>query len=416
MKFILIALLSAMTAAAAPTATQVSSPGAFELYGVQFVEGPLTPTFQWEPSAGATQYTVQISDNRTDFSGKHLVYERTLPPPADDVPVINFVASGVRLQLAKTYYWRVYAEADGVRTGGSPFDPSAATFAVNLFRDFHLQRSFISKEIRDGAAFSLTKAPSTNVGYNADFALVYNPLRELEKVHFFPDQDGQHYDDHVHLFAALEGHVNSDPSPKVSQHNLLAEIGLDELKNWSPRNVPLDKAFSTYSRLTFRYESSQRGDVQKALASLRVYPIYQPIAIESIKTIPDWQSPGGEDYTLGFWHEESLGFDAGGTTRGQTKSLESDNGVFRLVAHVRPEVRLNFLRGVIPFNPKNVSLYADDTFMFLTTENRGVNFLTTGVNVDMTDNVGIQVYYKVGRAEPVFQKVESINVGLSAKF
>jgi hypothetical protein len=370
----------------------------------------------WDPLGKDLVYHVELSDTK-DF--KKILFQADTKGNTSIAGVVAFPVNDAELEPNKTYFFRVSVpKPDGTRIIAMPVGPGAdtITFRSLLPEGLHLQKSFSNKQLADGAVFSYSKPSSSNAAetYSADFALVYKPTSELTDFHFIPDRGNRFERDHVGIFGVVEGHVSSDPSPKVSEHNFIAQIGFDDFIKWSPQASEVFNSFYTYSTASVRYESSQSGDVQKALASLRVFPTFEPIAAGREKTLPNWRAYDGDKSSVGFIHEESFGVDAGGTTHGRGNSaLESDSSVFRLVAHIRPELRLNFLKS---FVPKGVSLYGDETLNYLVTSRRPANFFQAGVNLQFTDNVGMQFFYKVGEAAPQFKKVESINVGLSVKF
>ena len=114
-----------------------------------------------------------------------------------------------------------------------------------------------------------------------------------------------------------------------------------------------------------------------------------------------------------FQHEDTFGFDAGGTTKGKTNSVEDDTGVFRLTSECHPQLNLNFIQ--IPKYLDGVTLYADDIFRYLVPEARGVNFLTCGAEFHFNKNFGFTFSYKIGRDAPAFKKVDTFNFGFSGQ-
>jgi hypothetical protein len=370
----------------------------------------------WDPFGPDILYHIEVSDTK-DF--KKILVRADSSGNASIAGVVTYTVNQIPISPQTKYFYRISSSKSGGTTvPTTPVQPSTNTYTPDSFlpAGLHLQKSFSDKQLADGAVFSYSRPSSSNESetYSADFALVYKPQSALNNVHFVPNRGDEYERDQVSIFGVIEGHVSSDPNPKASEHNFIAQLGFDDFLKWSSTETKKFDSFYTYSTTAVRYESTQRGDVQKLLASVRIFPIFAPIGAGREKILPDWNDYDGDKSSIGFIHEESFGADVGGTTRGVSNStLESDNTVGRLVVHFRPELRLNFLKG---FVPKGVSVYGDDTFNYLISSRRPANFVQAGVNLQFTDNLGLQFFYKEGEAPPQFNKVESINVGITAKF
>jgi len=399
-------------------ADATTKPLTFDIEGARFDPKSNGIILLWDPLPGFPNqvYHVSVADS-PDF--KNIVFMADTPGTLNaDANVLSYKFPRSELAAAKkSYVYRVSTVTpDGrtiVGTVPTPTDPSAASADSISLSDsggkpsgslekspftLSLQKSFTNKISSDGAAFSYARASSSSATatYNADFALVLQEQTPLFRLR--PDQPASKSS--ATGFAVLEGHLNSNPDTNVSEHDLIAQVGLDDFENWQ------QDVFQTDLKLSAKYESSQSANVQKAVASLRLFPICEPIGIDQELNIIKG--------VLGFQHEVNVGIDAGGTTRGVGAStLEKENGVFRLVGEFHPELDLDFLR---PYVPGGAKLYADDTLQYLATARRMANFLQAGANLNFTDNIGVSFYYKVGESAPQFSKVQSINLALTVKF
>jgi hypothetical protein len=332
----------------------------------------------------------------------------------------------------RPYYWQVIAfYKDGTQAisqgSKSKTLDSTSVSPVNYFKGLTFQRSYIDKMVSEPPSFSFSEPQqsSTTSTYTLDAALVYNADLTLPN----PNADPKNpFTDSFGLVGAVDAHVSSDSSSSASEHSLAGEAGLSWLRDWTPNNPSLDNSFESYMTLTGTYESSQSGETQKALAVYRFTPIYWPPGAELGTILYHDQLADKDNYDnayITFVHEETLGFDGGGTTKGTTTGVENQTGVFRLVGEFHPKLTFNTssifatatgIGSEIGDRIKSIDIYADDIVRYLAPEARGVNFLSTGIDVNFNEDFGVTFYYKIGRDAPVFQKVESFNFGLTGSF
>jgi hypothetical protein len=300
----------------------------------------------------------------------------------------------------------------------------------------HVQRSFVTKNDPSGGTLSYSTSPNAAAAYNSDMAVYF----QSPKPDYSIDKDNSPIGV-VGFFAAAEEHINSDSDTNISQHSLAAEVGLDDRATWifEDKNPPpvahgepyRYHQFLLYTTLGLQFQSTQRGDLHKLLASVRFLPTAQDLAMGGdYLSFPDFRYLGDSGtHHLKFGWAPTLGVDLGGTThdtvpivkpkpgsKPASPPLETREPVCRLVAGVHPTLGFDYLKLLTNNTIEDSSLYLDDTFYVLVPESRAVNIFSSGLNIGFNKTASLDFYYKIGRDAPTFRKVESFNIGLSFKF
>lgn len=108
-----------------------------------------------------------------------------------------------------------------------------------------------------------------------------------------------------------------------------------------------------------------------------------------------------------------IGLDAGGYLKGSPQ-LEDADSALRLMARGTLDVYLNFLKDWLQI--KDVILYADNTYTYLTETEASMNYLKTGVNFQFNEFVGFGIEYKWGQDAPRFLDEEKLEAAFTLKF
>lgn len=432
---LLLPFATAAQTVAPPTTSSVpsSTTPSFQRLGA-FIPSPGRVVFEWmaDPTLNISTYRLLVSSNR-DFTTPILDVNIASPPDArvfastskdGTYKIIQFgpdrlaeyIPSQSPFRASVTYYWKVTGNSNSsqeIQSTPTKLDQATKFTPQQLgLTGFTLQRDFIEKNVTQTPVFSLGK-PQTSGGaptYNADVALVWRP-EGVDKNIFDPVGN---YPDSIGPFAAAEAHVSSDPSPKASEHSIGAEFGIWDYRHLTNTNTPLAQGLELYSTAAAQYQSSQNGETQKLVLSVQTVPVFFPWFMDQERAVIPSDDGQLQHAPISYQHELTFGFDAGGTTRGSATGLEDSTSVFRLMFEFHPQLNIHGPNGnLIPGLLKSISVYGDDTARYLATVNRGVNYLTSGVDFHITDNLAVSFYYKVGRTTPDFQKVESVNFGLS---
>jgi hypothetical protein len=124
------------------------------------------------------------------------------------------------------------------------------------------------------------------------------------------------------------------------------------------------------------------------------------------------QYSGKNDDFVQFRWRPYLGLDAGGTI--SDEAAKQASSPLWLMARGRADLRLNFLSKMCKVT--DVVVYLDDKFVRVTEADKSHNYLDTGVDFELTDNVGLTLQYTVGEDSPKFLHQKVFNGGLTVKF
>src|SRR5262249_23897958 len=107
-----------------------------------------------------------------------------------------------------------------------------------------------------------------------------------------------------------------------------------------------------------------------------------------------------------------VGLDAGGFL--ENSPPNNDNSVLWLMAKGRVELRLNLIQKALRLN--EVTIYFEDRYVYTEDEERSHNYLTTGIDFELNDNIGLTLDDTNGEDSPKFVPEEMFKGGLSVKF
>lgn len=392
------ALSAGSTPAAAAFAPAVPGPPNFELAtpGDTLTNEPLQPTLSWTedlnpaPRPTIEKYVVEISDER-DFRSVIHKNEEVQPRP-HPLSILYPIPEGV-LQPGVRYYWRVFAVYSPSHArqiaANAPFSFTTAYSLFQQFSDrgFALQRTVEGPDAGKGAEFSFLRTLGKHSVYTADFALIYK--------HRLP----QTSQTSIGIQTSIEGKLTSDESESEDAWRFRAGAIVDHLRP-ATRNL-------IYLSLAGKLEGDQDFDVKKLSLEALFTPTL-PDYLIGVSTPIDTASP------FQFRWRPYLGIDAGGTIR-RGPSKEAENTIFRLTPRVTARLKLNFLNEILNLN--QVYLWMDDTFYYLPLESKTErNFFTSGLEFEVTDNLGFGITYKNGESAPKFNRIKTLGGNISIRF
>lgn len=383
------------TAPQAPPSFQLSTPGD------NLTNEPVQPTLSWTedqnpaPRPVIERYIVEISDE-SDFGT--LVYKNEeVKPRPHPLTVEHTVPEGV-LEAGVTYYWRVSAvyspnPAGPAATQLAANAPFSFTTARSIFKrlsdkGFTLQRAVEGPDASKGAEFSFLRTLGKNTVYTADFALIHD--------HRFHQTARMS----VGLQTSIEGKLTSDESESEDAWRFRAGAVID--RNLKPGSLNL-----IYLSLGGKFEGDQDFDVKKISFEALFTPTLPDLFIGVSKPL-DTASP------FQFRWRPFISIDAGRTIR-RGSSNEVEENIFRLVPRATAKLKLNFLNEALKLN--EVYLWMDETFYYLPLEaKKRRNFFTSGLEFEVTDNLGFGVTYKNGESAPKFNRVNTLGATISIRF
>lgn len=287
-----------------------------------------------------------------------------------------------------------------VSAGTAP--PAEAASTTRLHSSEWMLRSGSEEEqIGEPASFSYSNDTENGSGteFAADFFLGWTSV--LENAGKFAAEP--HF--------SLEGHLNSADDEAGDAWRLRA--GADLYSYWGDGTGFVQ---GSYLKLYLKDEANRDLDYQRLSAELLWSPTIPSLHIGNYR--------GGERIALGAGgHRENrppvelrwrpyLGIDAGGTIAEDASVTEESS--LRLVAKAVVEINLNFLSKL--YDKANASIYLEDTFHYLTDGGDGHNFVKASFVTMLTEDVGINVAYKVGESSPDYKKLGLITAGVSIKF
>jgi hypothetical protein len=387
----------------AAAAAEPQTPPSFQLStpGDNLTNEPLQPTLSWTedqnpaPRPAIERYVVEISDEK-DF--RTLIYKNEeVKPRPHPLTIEHTVPEGV-LVPGVTYYWRVFAvyslnQASSTATQIASNAPFSFTTARSIFkrlsdRGFTLQRAVEGRDASKGAEFSFLRTLGKNTIYTADFALIHD--------HRFH----QTARTSVGLQTSVEGKLTSDESESEDAWRFRAGAVID--RNLKPGSLNL-----IYLSLSGKFEGDQDFDVKKMSFEALFTPTLPDLLIGVSKPL-DTASP------FQFRWRPFLSVDAGRTIRKGSSSEVKEN-IFRLVPRTTAKLKLNFLNEMLKLN--EVYLWMDETFYYLPLESKKRrNFFTSGLEFEVTDNLGFGVTYKNGESAPKFNRVNTLGATISIRF
>ncbi|HEY9402002.1 MAG TPA: fibronectin type III domain-containing protein [Pyrinomonadaceae bacterium] len=379
----------------APPSFQLSTPGD------NLTNETVQPTLSWTedqnpaPRPVIERYIVEISDEQ-DFGT--LVYKNEeVKPRPHPLTVELTVPEGV-LEPGVTYHWRVSAVYSLNPSGPTAIQlasnaPFSFTTARSIFkrlsdRGFTLQRAVEGRDASKGAEFSFLRTLGKNTVYTADFALIHN--------HRFH----QTIRTSVGLQTSVEGKLTSDESESEDAWRFRAGAVID--RNLKPGSLNL-----IYLSLGGKFEGDQDFDVKKMSFEALFTPTLPDLFIGVSKPL-DTASP------FQFRWRPFFSIDAGRTIRKGSSSEVKEN-IFRLIPRATAKLKLNFLNEVLKLN--DVYLWMDETFYYLPLESKKRrNFFTSGLEFEVTDNLGFGLTYKNGESAPKFNRVNTLGATISIRF
>lgn len=397
------ALLVGSTITSAPSAPAIQAPPRFELAtpGDNLTNESLQPTLSWTedlnpaPRPAIEKYVVEISDEKDFRSIIHKNEE--VKPRSHPLSILYPIPEGV-LQSGVTYYWRVFAVYSPSSSSpplkqiaaNAPFSFTTVRSLFKQFSDkgFALQRTVEGPDAGKGAEFSFLRTLGKHSVYTADFALIY---------HYRPPQTSR---TSVGFQTSVEGKLTSDDSESEDAWRFRAGAIVDhQLK---PSTLDF-----IYLSLGGKFEGDQDFNVKKLSFETLFTPTFPDLLI-GVSTPLDTASP------FQFRWRPFLGIDAGGTIK-RGPSKETGNTVFRLTPRATAKLKLNFLNEILKLN--EVYLWMDNTFYYLPLEPKTKrNFFTSGLQFEVTDNLGLGITYKSGESAPKFNRVKTLGGNISIRF
>jgi hypothetical protein len=82
----------------------------------------------------------------------------------------------------------------------------------------------------------------------------------------------------------------------------------------------------------------------------------------------------------------------------------------------RTTVSLEFLQLANALDMDDFSLFADNHYVFLATDDRGYDYLQTGLSLKFTPNIGLNLTYTLGANAPKFTYADSLQIALGLGF
>jgi hypothetical protein len=394
-----VRLHARVAASIRPAAPQTQAPPSFELGvpGDGLTNQSVQPTLAWGnplPHRAIEKYVVEISDEK-DFST--LVYKNDDVKPQPNTSTSLTVPDGV-LEPGVKYFWRVsavYIPAPGSQpasqlASNAPFSftTSSSPFSRLSDRGFSLQKTVDGPDASKGAEFSFLRNLRKDSIYTADFAFIYD-----RRFH-------QTTRTSVGFQASVEGNLTSDTSASEDAWRFRAGAVID--RNLKPGSLNL-----LYLSLGGKFEGDQKFDVKKMSFEALLTPTFPRLAIGVSKPL-DSARP------FQFRWRPFIGLDLGRTIR-KGSSGETKDSVLRLTPRVTTKLKLNFLNRALKLS--DVYLWTDETFYYLPLEaKKRRNFFTSGLEFDVTDNLGLGVTYKNGESAPKFNRVNTLGATISIRF
>lgn len=368
--------------------------------GDKLTNESVQPTLSWTedqnppPLPTIEKFVVEIADE-DDFSS--IIHSAEVQPRPHPLSNMYTVPEGI-LEKGVTYHWRVTAfykptptsPLSEERNAGSPFSFTTARSLFKRFSDrgFSLQRAVEGPDAGKGAEFSFLRTLGKNTVYTADFALIYD--------HRFT----QTARTSVGFQTSVEGKLTSDDSESEDAWRFRAGAVID--RQLKPGTLNL-----MYLALNGKFEGDQDFDTKKMSFEALFTPTLPKLAI-GVSTPLDTASP------FQFRWRPFLGLSAGRTIRSGT-SEETKDSIFRLTPRVTAKLKLNFLNEKLKLN--EVYLWLDNTFNYLPLESKTKrNFFTSGLEFEVTDNLGFGVTYKNGESAPKFIRINTLGATISIRF
>jgi hypothetical protein len=271
--------------------------------------------------------------------------------------------------------------------------PFSFTTARSIFKrisdkGFSLQKDVEGPDAAKGAEFSFLRTIGKNTVYTADFAFIYD--------HRFH----QTARTSVGFQTSVEGNLTSDESESEDAVRFRAGAVIDRDLGGSGLNF-------MYLSLGGKFEGDQDFDVKKMSFEALFTPTVGRAFIGVSKPI-DTASP------FQFRWRPFFGLDLGRTIK-KGSSSETENNIVRLRPRVTAKLKLNFLNEVLKLN--EVYVWMDNTFYYLPLESKKKrNYFTSGLEFEVTDNLGLGITYKNGESAPKFKRINTIGATLSIRF
>jgi len=388
----------------APFTSQSQLPPKFLLAtpGDNLTNESVQPTLSWTedqnhpPRPTIVKFVVEISDE--SFSPGSIIHTAEVQPRPHPLSTLYTVPEGV-LEKGVTYHWRVTAfykpTPDSTalteeRNVGGPFSFTTARSLFKRFSDkgFSLQRAVEGPDAGKGAEFSFLRTLGKNSVYTADFALIYE--------HRFTQTTRTS----VGFQTSVEGKLTSDESESEDAWRFRAGAVIDRQLKPGTHNL-------IYLALNGKFEGDQDFDIKKMSFEALFTPTLPDLAI-GVSTPLDTASP------VQFRWRPFLGMSAGRTIR-RGSSEEIKNNIFRLTPRVTAKLKLNFLNEHLKLN--EVYLWMDNTFYYLPLESKTKrNFFSSGLEFEVTDNLGFGLTYKNGESAPKFNRINTLGATVSIRF
>jgi hypothetical protein len=351
------------------------------------------------------KYTVEISESNAFNPATDTIHADVTDDTFFDVPK-------EALRPGKRYFWQVTATCppaiqcpNGMLTAvNAPFDFTTELDPFRRLEDkgFTLQRSVAGDDATEGASLSFLRTFRQKNVYATDFALIWDKPNPANlgggRTQIFPE-------------LSVEGHLASDRSASEDVWRFGVSAGLftsfnrgsvDE--NNRPRFGRL-KGLTSY--LGGKFEAHRDIDTKK------VY--FEALETPTLVSVYMGQYSGSPDSPAQFRWRPYFAFQVGHTMKRGASALPEDT-ILRLVPRVRAELKLNFISRPLGF--KRTLLFADNTFFYLPLENtaKTPNFLVSGLEFDLSSDIGLAFTYKNGKTAPKFERVHTLGAAFTIRF
>jgi hypothetical protein len=348
------------------------------------------------------KYTVEISES--DTFATDAIREEVTDATFFDVPK-------EALQPGKKYFWRVTANCptsvqcpNGMLTVVKPFE---FTTELEPFRrleakGFTLQRSVAGDDATEGASLSFLRNFRDKNIYATDFALIWDKPDPVNigggRSQIFPE-------------LSLEGHLASDRSASEDVWRFGANAVIFTSFNRSSLDengrLRFGKLKGLSSYLGGKFEADRDFNTKKVYFEALETPTFVSVYMGKYSGSPD--SP------IQFRWRPYFGFNVGHTMKRGAAELPEDT-ILRFVPRVRADIKLNFISRPLGF--KRTLLFADNTFYYLPLESgpRTPNFLMSGLEFDLSSDIGLAFTYKNGKSAPNFERVHTFGAAFTIRF
>jgi len=267
---------------------------------------------------------------------------------------------------------------------------------VSLQRSFTIEESEATR--KQPATFGLLDESGSPRTYTTEFAIVWKGETSHTSPAVFTPK------------VSLEARLNSNGRNK-NNDAIRARIGED-----------IDyrgEKFSSWTAASLKYETSRAKSTAKGLAEIIFAPIFGDIGkdIGPDPKRPDYTGviPIDQRQQYTYSYQPFAGIEMGDNIRVGT-SNEKKGFLLRLLAKLRVSVSMDALAAQLGL--RAVNLFCEETFRYLPLEDssRAHNFVASGLDFFLTDDVSLSIRYNIGQDAPTFQQSRSFSTNIGLRF